>query len=121
MAGGGPKGHLELSNGLLEQAHLHVCRTEIVVGPNIVGGDVLLEGQSLRALASLARSPTSADSSQALAAGRHWLTIGIIVGAAFRLAAERLPDGSLEIVWDIAPDYYLYRHRLDSFVTRCLA
>jgi thiol:disulfide interchange protein DsbD len=31
---------------------------------------------------------------------------------AFRLAAERLPDGSLDVVWDIAPDYYLYRHRL---------
>ncbi len=31
---------------------------------------------------------------------------------AFRLGAERLPDGSLKAVWDIAPDYYLYRHRL---------
>jgi thiol:disulfide interchange protein DsbD len=31
---------------------------------------------------------------------------------AFRLGAERLPDGSLKVVWDIAPDYYLYRHRL---------
>ena len=43
MIRGRPESHLELAYGLVQESHLHVGRTQVVVSPDVIGRKVQLE------------------------------------------------------------------------------